>query len=136
MLTHPTFVLLYCSFFMTYNVTSSSFFFNLVPKILNCIWLPDLSALLFFSRTRFLPIYDVIYQVVCVWFLSLNQTYRGATSNFAQPAAPPLSSCASPNVPVLVFVNVPCIKTDVLYLNVSLLNVTLLASFYLHVKVT
>ena len=32
--------------------------------------------------------------------------------------------------------NVPCIIYDVLYLNVSLLNVTLLSSFYVHCKVT
>ena len=62
---HPIFMILYCSFFYEpkYSVLS---FFDLVPKILNCICLADLLALFLFSSTIFLPIYDVKYQVVYV----------------------------------------------------------------------
>ena len=107
-----------------YNVPSS-FFFDLVPKILNCICLADLLALSSFSQVRYFLLYLVVYAL----FLSFDQTYRGKPANHPPP------SCASLQMHLL-FVNVPCIMYDVLYLNVSLLNVTLLSSFYVHCKVT
>ena len=58
----------YCivPFLWTHNNVPSPFFDLVVPKNLNCICLADLMTLFLFSSTIFLPIYNVIYQVVWV----------------------------------------------------------------------
>ena len=98
-LTHPKFVFCIVPFLWTYNVPSSFFF----------TWPVGFVPFLKYDICS----YDVIYQVICVMFLSLDQTYRGSTSTFARPANP--HSCTSPNVPFLLFAYVPCIIYDVLY---------------------
>ena len=116
-LTHPKFVFCIVPFLWTYNVPSS-FFFYLVPKILNCICLADLLALFLFSSTIFVPM---------MWFTKLFVSCSSVLTKRIEAQLALLHDRPTPIVaPLQTYLFCYLLMFLVSYMMFSILNVSLL----------